>query len=97
MTYRTRVRKNFTFFFSSRRRHTRYWRDWSSDVCSSDLDNVVELFVEGLGNVAQVRPLSRVTILPAPDGILRNFSRLSEIRLAPALVSSKFFDLRTVW
>src|SRR5258707_15543238 len=25
------------FFFSSRRRHTRYWRDWSSDVCSSDL------------------------------------------------------------
>src|SRR3712207_4265622 len=24
-------------FFSSRRRHTRYWRDWSSDVCSSDL------------------------------------------------------------
>src|SRR3712207_9086213 len=27
-------------FFSSRRRHTRYWRDWSSDVCSSDLDDV---------------------------------------------------------
>src|SRR5258707_6096761 len=26
------------FFFPSRRRHTRYWRDWSSDVCSSDLD-----------------------------------------------------------
>src|SRR3712207_8846323 len=29
------------FFFSSRRRHTRYWRDWSSDVCSSDLRAVV--------------------------------------------------------
>src|SRR3712207_7040247 len=28
------------FFFSSRRRHTRYWRDWSSDVCSSDLSFV---------------------------------------------------------
>src|SRR5918993_3984925 len=27
----------FFFFFSSTRRHTRYWRDWSSDVCSSDL------------------------------------------------------------
>src|SRR5258707_2019342 len=26
-----------SIFFSSRRRHTRYWRDWSSDVCSSDL------------------------------------------------------------
>src|SRR3712207_1309245 len=33
------------FFFSSRRRHTRYWRDWSSDVCSSDLD-LGELFEE---------------------------------------------------
>src|SRR3712207_6898078 len=28
---------SIVFFFSSRRRHTRYWRDWSSDVCSSDL------------------------------------------------------------
>src|SRR3712207_9425145 len=28
------------FFFSSRRRHTRYWRDWSSDVCSSDLEQL---------------------------------------------------------
>src|SRR5438105_9857695 len=27
----------FFFFFSSRRRHTRSTRDWSSDVCSSDL------------------------------------------------------------
>src|SRR2546430_9393539 len=28
------------FFFSSRRRHTRFDCDWSSDVCSSDLDEV---------------------------------------------------------
>src|SRR5690606_40529205 len=28
------------FFFSSRRRHTRFSRDWSSDVCSSDLSGV---------------------------------------------------------
>src|SRR5690606_40014190 len=27
----------WSFFFSSRRRHTRFSRDWSSDVCSSDL------------------------------------------------------------
>src|SRR3712207_1509341 len=32
-----RTFERFFFFFSSRRRHTRYWRDWSSDVCSSDL------------------------------------------------------------
>src|SRR5215471_18440020 len=29
--------KSILFFFSSRRRHTRSLRDWSSDVCSSDL------------------------------------------------------------
>src|SRR6266511_1907395 len=29
----------FFFFFSSRRRHTRFSRDWSSDVCSSDLSD----------------------------------------------------------
>src|SRR5207302_7234428 len=28
------------FFFSSRRRHTRFSRDWSSDVCSSDLTQI---------------------------------------------------------
>src|SRR5439155_8553018 len=28
----------YVFFFSSRRRHTRWPRDWSSDVCSSDLE-----------------------------------------------------------
>src|SRR5439155_14284233 len=41
------------FFFSSRRRHTRWPRDWSSDVCSSDLirkhfDNAPPLVFEPL-------------------------------------------------
>src|SRR5256885_10792686 len=31
----------FIFFFSSRRRHTRLQGDWSSDVCSSDLHEVI--------------------------------------------------------
>src|SRR5699024_2226527 len=34
-----RVERELFFFFSSRRRHTRSKRDWSSDVCSSDLDD----------------------------------------------------------
>src|SRR3712207_6977961 len=34
------------FFFSSRRRHTRYWRDWSSDVCSSDLPVVITVYAD---------------------------------------------------
>src|SRR5207253_7754577 len=36
----------FTFFFSSRRRHTRWPRDWSSDVCSSDLTGKTTAVVE---------------------------------------------------
>src|SRR2546430_10050271 len=36
------------FFFSSRRRHTRFDCDWSSDVCSSDLfDKAVAMIKEG--------------------------------------------------
>src|SRR5690606_40275042 len=31
------------FFFSSRRRHTRFSRDWSSDVCSSDLTGLEQV------------------------------------------------------
>src|SRR5439155_16626116 len=45
------------FFFSSRRRHTRWPRDWSSDVCSSDL------VVVGLTQVAPQQPNDDV--LPA--------------------------------
>src|SRR6266508_6389319 len=41
----------YSFFFSSRRRHTRWPRDWSSDVCSSDLvqdrDGAVGVVVHG--------------------------------------------------
>src|SRR5205809_1752517 len=40
------------FFFSSRRRHTRCGRDWSSDVCSSDLSWQQTQFVVGDVNVA---------------------------------------------
>src|SRR3712207_8002289 len=46
------------FFFSSRRRHTIYWRDWISDVCSSDLT------VCGCGAAAgPVRGDSELTLL----------------------------------
>src|SRR3712207_3628469 len=47
-TYSYRIR-NSIFFFSSRRRHTRYGRDWSSDVCSSDLgSNSVQCATNGI-------------------------------------------------
>src|SRR6266487_6045868 len=38
------------FFFSSRRRHTRWTGDWSSDVCSSDLGDGVANFIEQFSN-----------------------------------------------
>src|SRR5258707_8295166 len=47
-------------FFSSRSRHTRYWRDWSSDVCSSDLgDHVSDLLRCGQALVSTV-PVKRL-------------------------------------
>src|SRR3712207_8052626 len=54
------------FFFSSRRRHTRYWRDWSSDVCSSDLSIpswmplMIFAFLFGLSMDYEVFILSRM-------------------------------------
>src|SRR5439155_12585175 len=38
-----------SFFFSSRRRHTRWPRDWSSDVCSSDLTAALIAVLTGCG------------------------------------------------
>src|SRR5690554_1757336 len=54
------------FFFSSRRRHTRCGRDWSSDVCSSDLDP--DLYVFEVGPLVEpsfieLRPLNPETEL----------------------------------
>src|SRR5690606_4461058 len=43
------------FFFSSRRRHTRFSRDWSSDVCSSDLR---------VGAAEQLRTYAEIIGLP---------------------------------
>src|SRR2546430_8196845 len=46
---------HYVFFFSSRRRHTRFDCDWSSDVCSSDLQYMARLIGEfardGLVNI----------------------------------------------
>src|SRR5690554_582936 len=40
------------FFFSSRRRHTRCGRDWSSDVCSSDLEWPIIMLIYGMLAIA---------------------------------------------
>src|SRR3712207_3447028 len=56
-------------FFSSRRRHTRYWRDWSSDVCSSDLDYALRRAIEksGRGYVLAVTSRQRLGFKTVAD------------------------------
>src|SRR5690606_30381478 len=46
-------------FFSSRRRHTSFSRDWSSDVCSSDLGGLPRRY-DGAGGVAVASPPKEV-------------------------------------
>src|SRR2546422_3332291 len=53
------------FFFSSRRRHTRCSRDWSSDVCSSDL--FTEALGDGPAELAR-SPSDRVLVHVGADG-----------------------------
>src|SRR6266704_4752837 len=56
--------ERITFFFSSRRRHTRSKRDWSSDVCSSDL--AVLVVCSGLSHIEH--PDLSMTHLPSGHG-----------------------------
>src|SRR2546422_1799870 len=72
----------FFFFFSSRRRHTRCSRDWSSDVCSSDL----ALMRIRRNQVRAAEPLDEeaagghgpVSGVPARIDLERAFEQLSE-------------------
>src|SRR5438094_6062477 len=61
----------FFFFFSSRRRHTRSYGDWSSDVCSSDLELV--------GLAAMVEP--DVVVVPAGDALLGDPPRTEHVNV----------------
>src|SRR5699024_2391449 len=71
------------FFFSSRRRHTRSKRDWSSDVCSSDLlrdkhsyFNYFEMRKEQYLLLQQMMPL--VTRLPKKEDIAEDVAKFFE-------------------
>src|SRR3712207_7800612 len=61
------------FFFSSRRRHTRYWRDWSSDVCSSDLGDLLAVTGELGASAAGLLALEGAA--PGPERLLRRHLR----------------------
>src|SRR5690606_28838880 len=66
------LRAHRGFFFSSRRRHTRFSRDWSSDVCSSDLQIVrppALLYVRGNSTCLNLPQIAIVgSRSPTPGG-----------------------------
>src|SRR5258707_2945546 len=64
------------FFFSSRRRHTRYWRDWSSDVCSSDLGKAVARLEARLGVRLFHRSTRSVRLTPEGELFLARCARI---------------------
>src|SRR5436189_1199072 len=82
------------FFFSSRRRHTRYIGDWSSDVCSSDLAREFTRAVGAINQWSSGRPRPPKTVttsyeacdFPAPEGGRR--SRGNQIFCADSMTSS---------
>src|SRR5690606_41141625 len=50
-------------FFSSRRRHTRFSRDWSSDVCSSDLTQIINCETEVLNEKFSISSVTFLMVL----------------------------------
>src|SRR5438876_11631165 len=71
------------FFFSSRRRHTRWTGDWSSDVCSSDLtshDGICYIKVRDL-RVMRLDITLEVSDLDVTDAIMRGAYRVEGRRL----------------
>src|SRR5437870_13846850 len=68
------------FFFSSRRRHTRWPRDWSSDVCSSDLETCGPMIPEGEWIAGAVRLKETRAVLSSVGEMMR-VSRSEERRV----------------
>src|SRR3712207_7756183 len=69
----------YFFFFSSRRRHTRYWRDWSSDVCSSDLEALAAVDGEALDLLTELRAVADEELRGVAVGELRE--HLGQLRV----------------
>src|SRR5690625_7196230 len=61
-----------SFFFSSRRRHTRWPRDWSSDVCSSDLN--IGIFNEAYTTHKRVKQIANHKYRVSSTNILNEYA-----------------------
>src|SRR3989449_11020542 len=84
----------FFFFFSSRRRHTRCSRDWSSDVCSSDLAAGLEAAADAVyARIASGGPSSPAEFERQAEGFRR---RQRESERAADLYALLFLGLTAV-
>src|SRR5690348_18069582 len=75
------------FFFSSRRRHTRWTGDWSSDVCSSDLSPPGELLA-GQGSEGIGRGAGMIVSVAPPGGESQRFRYANLLCTTPLAVSA---------
>src|SRR6266542_6194918 len=85
------------FFFSSRRRHTRCYRDWSSDVCSSDLGRPTDSSWVLRPKV----PMSEETankLAEIADALSTSERRVSPIRAHSIPACASYFDIaHSIW
>ena len=100
-----------SFFFSSRRRHTRFTSDWSSDVCSSDL--ITFLGVTFKPNTDDMRQSSSLLMIPClqkkgakisyydPSGEKNEFKKLKNVQFhdnaVDACTNSDLIIIHTEW
>src|SRR2546430_9510555 len=90
-------------FFSSRGRHTSFDGDWSSDVCSSDLDRIGEdryfhaVCLCGEPRLGPGHPyLVRLPAVPVPHRVQKRAAFLSDCRLAPEAIGASVQDRKSV-
>src|SRR5690348_18197580 len=76
----------FFFFFSSRRRHTRWTGDWSSDVCSSDLDRARARWGRTPHRRCAARRRRRGRAIPRRSASFRSEEHTSELQSPVHLV-----------
>src|SRR5690242_21560725 len=86
--------KYMFFFFSSRRRHTRLTGDWSSDVCSSDLNGPIRIRSTIFGNPCQSISARTANSTKLPGISVRSYGLRKIAR--PFLAASRLRDRKSV-
>src|SRR3989449_4491901 len=80
----------YFFFFSSRRRHTRCSRDWSSDVCSSDLEIFDGLFIHPVVETTRRAYFRNEFRIKAYEVALREYFPANRVAMAPLRITMQY-------